>query len=143
MRPFNHTKGLSTVTVSRFNDILIAGNNFSQLKDKTLTLADISDYPFICLRHGMQLREFIDDVFDENGLTVTPDIEADGADILVSMICHNLGIGFVPQGMAELAISLNKASVFISTTSCRSVKFAWLPTRTTLRPLLRESFAKS
>lgn len=107
--PFNHTKGLSTVTVSRFNDILIAGNNFSQLKDKTLTLAEINDYPFICLRHGMQLREFIDDVFDENGLSVTPDIETDGADILVSMICHNLGIGFVPQGMAEPAINLNKA----------------------------------
>ena len=73
----------------------------------------------------MQLREFIDDVFDENGLTVTPDIEADGADILVSMICHNLGIGFVPQGMAELAISLNKAfRIYLASGSDRSFERA-------------------
>ncbi|MDE7454813.1 MAG: LysR family transcriptional regulator, partial [Clostridia bacterium] len=107
--PFNHTKSLSTVTVSRFNDILIAGNNFADLKEKKLTLADIQNYPFICLRHSMQLRQFIDDVFDENGLSVNPDIETDSADILVSMICHNFGLGFVPQGMAEPAINRGEA----------------------------------
>lgn len=107
--PFSNTKSLSTVTVSRFNDILIAGNNFAELKEKVLTLADVQNYPFVCLRHGMQLREFIDDVFDENGLTVNPDIETDGADLLVSMICHNFGLGFVPQGMAEPAINRGEA----------------------------------
>lgn len=102
--PFNHTKSLTTLTVAKFNDILIAGNNFSHLKDKTLTLADIKNYPFICLRNGMQLRQFIDEAFIENDLTATPDIETDGADIMVSMICHNFGLGFAPQGMAETAI---------------------------------------
>ena len=107
--PFNNAKSLSTVTVADFNDILIAGNNFAELKEKTLTLADIKNYPFICLRTGMQLREFIDDVFAEHGLSVNPDIETDGADIMVAMICHNFGIGFVPQGMAESAIKSGKA----------------------------------
>lgn len=107
--PFHNAKALSTVKVATFNDILIAGNSFSHLRDKTLTLADIGDYPFICLRHGMQLREFIDGAFAEQGFTVNPDIETDGADIMVSMICHNYGIGFVPQGMAESAISEGNA----------------------------------
>lgn len=107
--PFNNSKSLSTVTVAGFRDILIAGESFSHLKGKTLSLADLKNYPFICLRHGMQLREFIDGEFTKRGLTVNPDIETDGADIMVSMICHNFGIGFVPQGMAESAINLGEA----------------------------------
>ena len=52
----------------------------------------------------MQLRQFIDDFFAENDIAVTPDIEADSADLLVPMISHNFGLGFVPQPMAEAAI---------------------------------------
>lgn len=107
--PFNHTRSLTTVTVANFNDILIAGKNFAALKDKTISFADLKNYPFICLRQGMQLRQFIDDIFLEYGITATPDIETDGADILVSMICHNFGLGFVPQGMAEFAIKRGEA----------------------------------
>lgn len=38
-------------------------------------------------------------------MAITPDIEADGADLLVPMISHNFGLGFVPQGMAQAAIA--------------------------------------
>lgn len=102
--PCNTSKSLHTVTVKSFNDILIAGNNFNKLKEKTISLEEIKNYPFVCLRHSMQLRQFIDDFFAEHGLAITPDIEADGADLLVPMISHNFGLGFVPQGMATEAI---------------------------------------
>lgn len=102
-------KPLHTVNVRRFNDILIAGNGFSELKGKTLSLSDIKNYPFVCLRHSMQLRQFIDDIFAEKGLTMTPDIEADSADLLVPMIKHNFGLGFVPQYMAEDVIKRGEA----------------------------------
>ena len=103
--PYNTSKTLNTVTVKEFNDILIAGNSFSHLKDKTLKLDDLKNYPFVSLRHSLQLRQFIDDFFAENEISVTPDIEADSADLLIPMISHNFGLGFVPQGMAEGAIS--------------------------------------
>ena len=102
--PCNTAKPLKAVNVREFNDILIAGNNFEELKDKTLTLSDLDNYPIVCLRHSMQLRQFLDDVFAENGLTLSPDIEADSADLLVPMISHNFGLGFVPQDMADEAI---------------------------------------
>lgn len=102
--PCNTNKSLNTVTVRTFNDILIAGNNFSHLKNKTLSLNEIKNFPFVCLRHSMQLRQFIDDIFAENDISLTPDIEADSADLLVPMISHNFGLGFVPQDMAEGAI---------------------------------------
>ncbi len=103
--PFHASKNLNTVKVRSFNDILIAGNSFSKLKDKTLELSELKNYPFVCLRHSMQLRQFIDEFFTENDLAVTPDIEADSADLLIPMIAHNFGLGFVPQGMAERAIA--------------------------------------
>lgn len=108
--PCNIIKAFHAARVKSFNDILIAGKGFYKLKDKTLALSDIKNYPFVCLRHSMQLRQYIDDVFTENGIAITPDIEADSADLLVPMISHNFGLGFVPQAMAEDAI--NRGDVF-------------------------------
>ncbi len=102
--PCNPSKELNTTVITSFNDILIAGENFRELKDKALKLSEIKNYPFVCLRHSMQLRQFLDNFFAENDLSITPDIEADGADLLVPMISHNFGLGFVPQGMASDAI---------------------------------------
>ncbi|MCD8372158.1 MAG: LysR family transcriptional regulator [Clostridia bacterium] len=103
--PCNLSKSLKITKVHSFSDILIAGSDFAYLKEKTLELKDLKDYPVVSLRHSMQLRQFLDDVFAKNDLAITPDIEADGADLLVPMISHNLGIGFVPQSMADPAIS--------------------------------------
>lgn len=102
--PCNTSKSLHSVKVRVFNDILIAGNHFSYLKDRRLTLKDIGNYPYVGLRQNMQLRQFLDDVFSQNELVIKPDIEADGANLLVPMISHNFGLGFVPQAMAEEAI---------------------------------------
>lgn len=102
--PCNTNKSLNILPVREFNDILIAGNNFAGLKGKTVKLSEIKNYPLVCLRHSMQLRQFLDDIFAENGLALSPDIEADSADLLVPMISHNFGLGFVPQYMAENAI---------------------------------------
>lgn len=106
--PCNNTKNLRLTTVHTFRDILIAGNNYSYLKNTVLQLKDISDYPIVSLRHSMQLRQFLDEVFISNNLTFSPEIEADGADLIVPMISNNLGLGFVPQSMAKSAIAHNR-----------------------------------
>lgn len=102
--PCNPSKELNATVIKSFNDILIAGESFKELKDKSLKLSEIKNYPFVCLRHSMQLRQFLDNFFADNDLSITPDIEADGADLLVPMISHNFGLGFVPQDMANDAI---------------------------------------
>ncbi len=102
--PFKLSKQFSVVKISKFNDILIAGNRFSKLKGQTLSLEDLSKYPLICLEEGMQLREFIDNIFAENNLEFTPEIEPDSAHLIVQMVRHDFGLGFVPQSMAEEAI---------------------------------------
>lgn len=102
--PCSPSKPLNTLKIKSFGDILIAGKGLAHLQNAPFGLSDIKKYPFVSLRHSMQLRQFLDDFFAENGIAITPDIEADGADLLVPMISHNLGLGFVPQPMAEDAI---------------------------------------
>ncbi|MDE7439567.1 MAG: LysR family transcriptional regulator [Clostridia bacterium] len=102
--PFKNTNHFSTIKITEFNDILIAGKRYSELKDATLPLEGLSEYPLICLEEGMQLREFIDDMFAENNLPFTPEIEPDNANLIVEMVRHNFGLGFVPQSLAEEAI---------------------------------------
>lgn len=103
--PCNASKALNSITVCKFNDILIAGNRFSELKNSPLDLKELTNYPVVSLRRSMQLRQFLDEIFTQNDLIITPDIEVDGAGLLVPMISHNFGLGFVPQEMAEAAIS--------------------------------------
>lgn len=83
--PCNISKNLQTVQVHEFCDILIAGTKFAYLRDRVLELKDVADYPFVTLRHSMQLRQFLDDVFSRHNLVITPDVEADGADLLVPL----------------------------------------------------------
>lgn len=106
--PCNLTKELRAVTIKSFNDILIAGSRFKQLKDKPLQLSDLQNYPFVCLQKNMQLRQFLDGVFAQNNLVITPEIEADVSGLLTPMISKNLGLGFVPQGLAQGAIERNE-----------------------------------
>lgn len=107
--PFANCKGLTVKKLMRFENVLIAGKRFSALKDKPQSMRDISEYPLICLNKGMQLREFIDDIYSAHGLVCDPDIEADSADLIVPMVEHDWGLGFVPEQMAETALAKGTA----------------------------------
>lgn len=108
--PCNATRELKTVPVKQFNDILVAGSKFHQLKDKTLKAEELKSYPIVGLRRSMQLRQFIDGIMTEHNLTLTPDIEVDSADLLVPMISHNFGLGFAPCDMTKAA--MDKGDIF-------------------------------
>ncbi len=102
--PCHLSKPLVSKPVKTFRDVLIAGERYKALKEKTLDLEAITHYPFICMAEGTQLREFIDGIFAENGISIKPDVEPDVADMLVPMAAHNFGLAFAPQNMAEKAL---------------------------------------
>ena len=106
--PFKNSNNFSTLKIKEFNDILISGNRFAELKNQTLKLEDLSNYPLVCLEEGMQLREFIEEIFSENGVPFTPEIEPDSVNLIVQMVRHNFGLGFVPQSMVKEEIELGE-----------------------------------
>lgn len=93
-----------------FQDIAIAGNSFSHLKNKELSISDIAKEPIICMEQRTTTRKFWEKIFIENGITLKPEIELETADLITSMAEHNLGVGFVPEAYAKKAIE--KGTVF-------------------------------
>lgn len=95
--------------VGEFQDILIGGPRFRQLSHQTLRLEDLPRYPLILLARGTKTRDFYEDFFQQHGLSPEPDIEVASADLILPMVIHNLGIGFLPRKMAKP--ELEKGSV--------------------------------
>lgn len=87
--------------VSDFQDIVIAGNRFTHLQDRTLTLKELLDYPIICMEKGTTTRKFWDSIFQEYGLELQPNVEVNSNDLIPPTVLHNLGIGFVPYKFAR------------------------------------------
>lgn len=99
--PLNGCDNLQVTPVSDFEDIIIAGNKFTHLMGKQLTLEEISTYPLISMEPGTTSRKFWDMIFDEHGLELAPNIEVNSNDLIPPAVLHNLGIGFVPFKFAR------------------------------------------
>lgn len=108
--PLDNTEGLSVAPLTAFQDIVIAGNRFRELKGKILDLKELTEHPLICLSQGTATRHFLEQHFLSDGLTLEPDVEPATTDLVTPMASYNLGLGFVPENFA--AEALKSGSVF-------------------------------
>ena len=102
------------------NDVCIAGKQYEHLKERPLSLADLGQYPLICLKKGLTTRIFLDHVFESCGLLLDPDIEIASSELITPMVVLNMGIGIVPLRVARPEIE--KGNVF-----CLSIKEKFPP----------------
>lgn len=102
--PFPNKPSLSVSSVKTFNDILVGGDQYRDLSEKTVSLKYIQNYPFILLSRGMQYRQFCDEFFKKCGVHIEPALEADSSGLIVPMAAHNWGLAFVPEAMAHEAL---------------------------------------
>ena len=70
--------------VAEFQDIVIAGNRFSELQNRTLSLEELCMHPLVSMESGTTTR-----------------IEVSSNDLIAPTVSHNLGIGFVPSEFAR------------------------------------------
>lgn len=101
---------LTEYPLFHFQDILIAGTDFSSLRGHTLHLSDLSRYPLISLGKDTKTWEFFSHIFAAEGLKLQPDIQAATTDQILPMVRYGLGLGFVPREFA--ADALEKGEVF-------------------------------
>ncbi len=69
-----------------------------------MTLADLSDYPWVSLTSEAITRIFLNTYFAKQGLLFEPAIELATTDLILPAIEHNLGIGFLPPEFAKEAL---------------------------------------
>ena len=88
-----------------YQDIIIAGNNFKELKDRRVSLKELIDYPIICLGLGTETTDYsYRNMFSESGLEFSPSIETTSTGQILTYTIENLGIGFIHPKDAAKAI---------------------------------------
>ena len=102
--PYSRNDDQTTYELKEFDNIVIAGKQFSYLKDKKLSLEELSKLPFVLLNKRMQLREYVDELFKSHGLFVEPTVEIDAAHMIVQMVKHNYGVGISPRSLVKQAL---------------------------------------
>lgn len=108
--PTGAAKPLRETLLSEFEEALIAGPAYAGLAQRTLHLADLQNYPLVCLGRATKTYELYSDLFARHGLVLQPDIEAATTDQILAIVKNDLGLGFLPRAFAEEA--LQKGEVF-------------------------------
>ena len=83
--------------IKNFHDVFIAGNNYHELREKKLTLADLLHYPILMLDKNSTTNEFLHRLFQQHQLDLVPEIELTSNDLLIDLASIGLGIAFVPD----------------------------------------------
>ena len=95
--PTVKSTNLEEITVKKFQEVLISSNAYKELKNKIVSLADLTDYPLISLSSQTKTFDFYSKLYEGYGLAYVPDIEAATADQILPMVRSDLGLGFVPE----------------------------------------------
>lgn len=74
---------------------------YRELEGKTLSIKDLTDYPFISLLEGTATRTYHEKLFLKYGISLEPQISAATTDQILPMVKTGLGLGFVPETMLE------------------------------------------
>lgn len=100
---FQVAKPLRMKILRKYRDILIAGKRFEELKagKEELSLKELVSYPWISLTAETISRRFLNEYFEKNSLTFTPDMELATTDMILPAVKHNLGLGFIPAEFAD------------------------------------------
>ena len=90
-------KGLSQRRVKDIQEVPVCGEAFSFLRDRPLSLEELTQYPLIGLGSDTVSFRFFSRFFSQRQLPFHLDIETATADQILPFVREGLGIGFVPE----------------------------------------------
>ena len=100
---------LKKVDLYPFREILVGGKTFTALGSQELSLAEVQNYPFICLGRETQTWRFYQQIFEKYGLELSPDTEVATTDQILPLVKNELGMAFLPEAMAREAIEKGRS----------------------------------
>ncbi len=106
--PINESDVDFTGQMGKLNDIFVASEQFKDLKDKEITLAELSNYPLLMLEQNTSTRqEFINFTHSLN-MDITPEFELGSLELCVQMAKNGLGIACVSREFVEEELKLGE-----------------------------------
>ncbi len=92
---------LNVKKIFTLHDTFVAGSKFSEYKDKTLTIEEISNLPLIMLEDNSNSRRYVDSFFNTLKMKLQPEIELGSHDLLLEFASSNLGVSCVIKEFAN------------------------------------------
>lgn len=96
MAPVTNPHGANILEIASFEDVLIAGNHFSELREGSRYLSDLTGYPFAAVSTQENGPNFYDKLFAMQGMNVLPAFKVDTASLLLPLVKRGLCLAFVP-----------------------------------------------
>jgi len=91
----NRLKNLEVV--HEFSDVFIGNPEAFAIRDKVLTLPDLTRFPILMLEKNSTTSEFLYNLFLQNQLELIPSVELSSNDLLIDLARIGLGIAFIPD----------------------------------------------
>ena len=82
-------------------DGFYASNNYKELKDKTISLKELNNYPLILLSKGSNTRYFLDNFTSSKEVTLVPKIELTSYSLEFEFTKIGLGIGYLTKEFSK------------------------------------------
>ena len=99
---------LEKTILCSFKEILIGGTDFEHIKDDSISLKNLKDYPLISLGQETTTYDFYNKIFLKHGIELNPDTEVATTDQIIPLVKSDLGMAFVPEPMARESIEKNE-----------------------------------
>ncbi len=90
----------SVVPFIKVEDIFVASEKYSELKNRKVPLKELNNNPLVMLPSDSSTRKAIDTFFAEQGLACTPEIELESLDLLVEFALIGTGVAYVLKNSA-------------------------------------------
>ena len=90
-----------TKTVSHLSDVFVAGEKFTHLKDREISLSELQEYPLIMIEENTVARRALTTFLGTLGVKLNADIEVENWDLMIKFARKGMGIGCVPREYAK------------------------------------------
>lgn len=99
--PFEASGQLVNKRLIGFREILVGGGQYEKAGSVPWDLQELTEYPWVGIGAGTATCELYREYFFRQNVNIEPDTEVATSDLLIPLIRAGMGIGFVPERMAQ------------------------------------------
>ena len=106
--PLDVPNNFETIKLLELHDIFVANNDYSNLKNKKLTIQDLKEYPILLLNKKTTLRTIFDDYCTEKQISIEPKMEFSSNSLVKDFTEAGFGIGLLTREHIKKELDENK-----------------------------------
>ena len=106
--PLDVPNNFETIKLLELHDVFVANNDYSNLKNKKLTIQDLKEYPILLLNKKTTLRTIFDDYCTEKQISIEPKMEFSSNSLVKDFTEAGFGIGLLTREHIKKELDENK-----------------------------------